>query len=81
MSRSEAVPASSFLPLLTPGCLSPPATRAAGAVISASADGWAAEAAAAARVARAPCSLSVVGGPLSALAAVHVLRRHLLQQV
>ncbi len=81
MSRSEAVLASSFLPLLTPSCLPPPATRAAGAVVSASVDGWAAETADAARVGRAPCSLPVVGGLLSALAAVHVLRRHLLQQV
>jgi len=77
--RPEAVPASTLLPLLTPRRLPPPTARASGAIVAASVGSRTAEAAAG--VTRAPSSLPAVDFLLSALAAVHVLRRDLLQQV
>ncbi len=80
VSWPEAVPATSLLPLLASGCLPPASTRAAGAVLSVSGL-TTVTAAATALVAGTPRSLSVVCGTLSALAAVHVVGCHLLQQV
>jgi hypothetical protein len=74
-------PVSTLLPLLASGRLPPPTARASGAVAAASVGSRTTVAAAAAGVAQAPHSLPAVDFLLSALAAVHILRCDLLQQV